>query len=137
MPSICLGCDTVSTLTAGTPYIIKCGKPDGYDENPGNYDIVNPTFNGVSIISTKATPVNFDGGSFVGQYSPFTITADNIDKIIMLSTGNRLGYSKNPRTLRSFRCHFEVPTITGAPAMNSFVITSAKRHRCAKLVMRN
>ena len=125
--------EPVSTLTAGTPYIIKWASGD---------DIVNPTFNGVSIISTEPTPVEFTGGSFVGQYSPFTINAGNIDKIIMLSTGNRLGYSKSTRTLRSFRCHFEVPTNGSAPAMNDFVInfgeeTSLREISNEELVIRN
>ena len=92
--------EPVSTLTAGTPYIIK------WEESGSN--IENPTFSGVTISSTEPTPVNFSGGSFVGQYSPFIINDDNKDEIVMLSTGNRLGYSNTNRTLRNFRCHFEI-----------------------------
>ena len=96
-------------IEAGKPYIVRWGTPE---DNPGG-TIVDPVFSGVTVSSTTPTAVNFTGGSFVGQYSPFSITADNIDEIILLSTGNRLGYSKNERTLRSFRAHFEVPTSGG------------------------
>ena len=30
-----------------------------------------------------------------------------------MTTGNKIGYSKNPRTLKCFRCHFYVPTSSG------------------------
>ena len=106
--------EPVSTLTAGTPYLIKWASGD---------PIESPEFTGVTIKSTEPTPVNFTGGSFVGQYSPFTIDNSNKDDIILLSTGNKLGYSKNARTLRSFRCHFEVPALANAPAMNNFAIS--------------
>ena len=115
--------EPVSSLTAGTPYIIKWPKAEGYDEaDPATRDIENPTFSGVTITSTAPTPVNFTGGKFVGQYSPFIIDSSNKNEIILLSTGNKLGYSKNARTLRSFRCHFEVPAPANAPAMNKYVI---------------
>ena len=85
--------------------------------------VSNPVFTGVTISSTTPTPVEFsitnsdDKCEFVGQYSSFNIvTSDatgddegNLNEIIMLSSGSRLGYSKNPRTLNTFRCHFYVP----------------------------
>ena len=98
-----------SSIKAGKPYIVRWGTPE---DNPGG-TIVDPVFEGVTISSTAPTAVTFTGGSFVGQYSPFRITAGNIDEIILLSTGNRLGYSQNPRTLHSFRAHFEIPTSGG------------------------
>ena len=98
-----------NSIEAGKPYIVRWGTPE---DNPGG-TIVDPVFEGVTISSTAPTAVTFTGGSFVGQYSPFSITADNIDEIILLSTGNRLGYSKSARTLRSFRAHFEIPTSGG------------------------
>ena len=58
----------------------------------------------------------------MGQYSSFTIDDSNKDEIILLSTGNRLGYSQNARTLHSFRCHFEVPTTDDAPAARDFIL---------------
>ena len=101
--------DEKEVLTAGTPYIIKW-------ETKGD-DIKDPVFTGVIISSTTPTEVmsNDNNVSFVGQYSPFNIvesgaTGDNegnIDEIILLSANNKLGYSKNPRTLHALRCHFK------------------------------
>jgi hypothetical protein len=38
----------------------------------------------------------------------------NKDEIILLSSGSKLGYSKNPRTLHAFRCHFKTYSDTKA-----------------------
>ena len=38
-----------------------------------------------------------------------------------MSSGNRIGYSQNPRTLKCFRCHFYVPANGGQQA-RSFVL---------------
>jgi hypothetical protein len=46
----------------------------------------------------------------------------NKNEIIMMSTGNRIGYSQNPRTLKCFRCHFLVPTSGGQNEARSFVL---------------
>ena len=45
---------------------------------------------------------------FVGQYSPFAIDNDNINEILFIGSGNKIGYSKNPRQLKSCRAHFWV-----------------------------
>ena len=110
-----------SSIVAGKPYIVKW-------TTTGD-NIVDPVFPGVTVNATAPTAVTFAnnanaGGAcqFVGQYSPFSIDDNNIDEIIMLGSGSTLGYSKNPRSLRCFRCHFEIPTTTNAPAMNSYVI---------------
>ena len=119
-----------TSIVAGMPYIVKWAKAADYDiADPETRDVKNPVFNYVKVTSTTPTAVTFAnnanaGGNcqFVGQYSPFTIDNSNINSVIMLSTGNKLGYSKNPRQLKCFRAHFYVPTVAGAPAMNSFVI---------------
>ena len=92
-----------SSIEAGEPYIVKW-------ETPGD-NITDPVFTDVTISSTTPTPVvsNDSKVTFVGQYSPFAIDATNINSVIMLSSGSRLGYSNTNRTLRPFRCHFEVP----------------------------
>lgn len=46
----------------------------------------------------------------------------NLNEIIMLSSGSRLGYSKNPRTLNTFRCHFYVPAKDGVQQARAFVM---------------
>ena len=124
---------TTGALTAGTPYIIK------WDNTGVNLTETDLVFTGVTIDNTAPTAVTFhsdlgDDCQFVGQYSPFLIsdgrddgdgnaTVNNIDQIVMLSSNNTLGYSKNPRTLRSCRAHFLVPTTTSnAPAMARYAI---------------
>ena len=110
----------VKRITAGQPYIIKWTTTDD--------NIVDPVFTGVTITSTTPEAVEFDiKGStdkckFVGQYNLFYITEEIINEIIMLSSGNRLGYSKNPHMLRPFRCHFEVPASSGEQKARSFVM---------------
>ena len=94
-------------MKAGTPYIVKW-------EYIGT--ISNPTFPGVTISSTTPTAVEFniagssDKCQFVGQYSPFSITDENKNEIIMLGANSNLGYSQNARTLKTFRAHFLVPS---------------------------
>ena len=85
---------SVTSIEAGKPYIVKW--------DPGE-DIENPVFSGVTISSKTPTAVGFskdgtaDACQFVGQYSPFPIDSDNLDEIVMLSAGNKLGYSQNAR----------------------------------------
>lgn len=106
--------NTVDAIEAGKPYIVKWAS---------GANIVNPTFSGVTISSTTPTAVESRDWNvtFVGQYSPFSIvnsgaTGDNEgnkNEILLMTKGNKIGYSQNPRTLRCFRCHFYVPTSSG------------------------
>ena len=107
-----LNFSTVTAIEAGTPYLIKW-------TTTGD-NIVNPVFQGVTISSTTPTAVESRDWNvtFVGQYSPFSIvnsgaTGDNQgnkNEILLMTKGNKIGYSQNPRTLNCFRCHFYVPT---------------------------
>ena len=107
-----------TSIEAGKPYIIKW-------TTTGD-DIVNPVFQGVTISSTTPTAVeSYDHTvTFVGQYSPFSIVESgatgsdqgNKNEILLMTKGNKIGYSKNPRTLNCFRCHFYVPTNGGQQA---------------------
>ena len=125
--------DNQTAIEAGKPYIVRWGTPQA----PIGGAISNPVFTGVTISSTAPTAVEFaiansdDKCQFVGQYSPFSIVANDavlgenqgyLNEIIMLGANNTLGYSKNNRTLRSFRAHFYVPTNGSEPAARSFVI---------------
>ena len=111
-----------ATILAGTPFIIKW-------KNTGVH-LSNVQFNNVEINKTAPTPVTFSTGcQFVGTYSPFSIGDTSkgydgdINEIILLSSDNTLGYSKNPRTLRSCRAHFMIPTTSsGIRAMMDFDI---------------
>ena len=102
-----------SSIEAGKPYIVK------WETTGAN--ITNPMFTDVTISSTDPEPVvsNDSKVTFVGQYSLFAIDETNINSVIMLSSGNRLGYSNATRTLRPFRAHFEVP---GENPVRNFVL---------------
>ena len=86
-------------IEAGTPFIIKWNAGSGSD-------LSSPDFSNVVISATSPRRVQFAGAAFEGQFSPFAITEENINEIIMLSGNNTLGYSKVTRTLRPFRAHF-------------------------------
>ena len=85
---------------------------------------MNPVFYDVTISSTEPTAVEFGDCQFVGNYSPFDINGDNIDEIVMLASGNKLGYSKNPRALSSCRAHFVIPVskVNGSRAISGYVL---------------
>ncbi len=126
-----------STLSDGTlqlnfsdvpytaPYQIEAGQPFlwRYNIDYGSMeDIVNPVFSGVTIDNSaeaqaRMTVTSTDGTvKFVGQWSPFSITNENIDNVILLGASSTLGFSKAPRDLSCFRAHFEVND--GAAARN-------------------
>ena len=89
-----------TSISGGKPYIVRW--------TTTGENIVNPEFNDVFIIRNTTTEVESSDKKvkFVGQYSPFTIDADNKDEILFIGSGNKIGYSKNPRQLKSFRAHF-------------------------------
>lgn len=105
-----------ATITAGTPFIVKW-------DNTG-VNLVNPVFTGVTISGTAAQEVESTDTKvkFVGQYSPFDITDDNINEILYVASGNKIGYSKNARTLKSCRAHFWVKPNGTAQAVRAINI---------------
>ena len=117
-----------SSIEAGKPYIVKW-------ETQGEA-VSNPEFTGVTVTSTSPEPIISTDTkvTFVGQYSPFTIVANGVEleenqghlnEIILLSSGNRLGYSQHPRTLNCFRAHFYVPAENGATGVRSYALNFA------------
>ena len=106
----------VTSIEAGKPYIVKWASGD---------NIVDPVFNGVNIINSAPTHVEFDieGSSdkceFVGNYAPLEITDANRNSIVLLAAGNKLGYAKTDRTiangkaLGAFRAYFNIPENDG------------------------
>ena len=94
--------DATTTIPAGTPFIIK------WDNTGLNQE--NPVFTGVTISNATAQEVTSTDGKvkFVGMYTPFDITNENINEILYVASGNKIGYSANLRTLRSFRAHLWV-----------------------------
>ena len=127
--------NTVTDIEAGVPYLIRWNKADGYDQADKNTrDIKDPVFTGVTITCTEPISIVSDDEkvSFVGQYSPFEIVNSgatgnnqgNKNEILLMSSGNKIGYSKNARTidngkaLKCFRSHFKVATENGQQARN-------------------
>ena len=108
-----------TSIEAGKPYIVKW--------TTTGENISNPVFEGVTITATAPVAVPFTNNAtsgdcqFVGQYSPFTIDDSNLNEIILMGAGSKLGYSKAARTLKCFRAHFYVPANDGAGA-RSFVL---------------
>jgi len=94
-----------TNIEAGKPYIVKWTTGD---------NITSPTFSGVTIdnsaeVQARMTATSTDGTvKFVGQWSPFSITNDNLNNVILLGANSKLGFSKTPRNLSCFRAHFEV-----------------------------
>ena len=99
--------EAVSTLNAGTPYLIRWNKPEGYDQNPDNFDVKNPTFSNVVIESTTPGSVTTDAITFLGIYDPTTLSNDR--SVLVMGAENTLTYPTNANyKLRAFRGYFEV-----------------------------
>ena len=115
--TLTLNFTTATSIEAGKPYIVK------WDNTSGS--VSDPVFNNVTI-SNSTTPTEVKSSdnkvTFVGQYSPFAITENNKNEIIMLGSGSTLGYSKNTRTLKCFRAHFYVKADGTAQAARAFVL---------------
>lgn len=82
-------------------------------------DITSPVFYNVTI-SNATNDVSFTGGAFKGNYDPLLIDGTNRDKILLLTSGNKLGYANTNRTLKPFRAYFEIPSNNGTRAVRSF-----------------
>ena len=104
-------------IEAGKPYIIRWGKPVRYDENPAEYDLKDPIFCNVAISKAAPEKVRFEGGSFQGNYEPFSIVAAGasgeneglLSETIFLGANSTIGYAESERTLHCFRAHFNIP----------------------------
>ncbi|MBR1520243.1 MAG: hypothetical protein IJ635_03290 [Bacteroidaceae bacterium] len=122
--------DAVTTLKAGTPYIIKWTKPDPYvaydgTNADGTSDIVSPVFSGVTISSTAADMVT-DAVTFRGTFSPVNIPGED-RSILFLGSANTLYYPNAAMQIGSCRAYFQLNGITagdpgsGAP-VRTFVL---------------
>ena len=107
--------DAVTTLKAGTPYIIKWAKADGYDEaSEETRDLKNPVFSGVTIDKTMHN-VETDYVDFKGQYDNQVWTEENTS-ILFVGDANYLYFpqpknDKNP-SLGACRAYFQLKGIT-------------------------
>lgn len=96
--------DAPTTISAGTPFIVKWASGD---------NIVEPVFTYKTIDNTTAS-TDFTGGSFVGNFSPVTLDADDYTKLY-LGAANKLYWPAADVTLNSFRAYFNLPGATAAP----------------------
>ena len=89
-----------TTISAGTPYIIKWGNGD---------NITNPVFTGVTISNTNPAVVGQNGAaSFVGTYTPVNIyTAEKTN--LYLGDDNTLYYPTSDNfNVNAFRAYFQL-----------------------------
>ena len=102
-----------TTLAAGTPYIIRWDKADGYEGNESDYDLVSPTFSNVTIRNEQNFS-QFGDNIFRGTYAPVTLNANDQTKIF-LGAGNKLHYPSETMTLGAQRAYFELDPSVQAP----------------------
>ena len=91
--------DETTTMTAGTPYIIKW---------TSGSNIVNPVFQGVTVDNTMHN-VGFTGGSFRGTYSPVSRDVED-QSILFLGANNQLYWpdGKATTTIGACRAYFQL-----------------------------
>ena len=113
----------VTTLAAGTPYIIK------WNNTEGTENLVSPTFTDVIIpdgytdteaINTALTAaaVETTYADFRGTYAPIDFTADDRTKLF-LGAGNKLYYPKAGAHIGSQRAYFQLNGLTAGDVQNA------------------
>jgi hypothetical protein len=92
----------VTTLVAGTPYIIKWASGD---------NIVSPVFSGVTIDKTDRSYDNSISGDnrvrFLGTYKSTTFDAED-KSILLLGAANKLYYPQNGAGIGAQRAYFKI-----------------------------
>ena len=96
--TLTLYANTVTTLEAGKPYLVKwpAAKPN----------IANPCFQGVTI-SISTTDAVFTGGRFTGSFSPVSFTADD-KTVLFIGSNNKLYWPSKATTMGSCRAYFQM-----------------------------
>ena len=122
--------DAVTTLKAGTPYIIKWIADANYVDDD-EHNIVSPVFSGVTIDKTDrsydtetASPaVTTDARvRFIGTYSSTTFTAAD-NSILLLGGENKLYYPAAGAGIGSCRAYFKIGEDgAAAPRLTGFSI---------------
>jgi surface protein len=109
--------DVTTTMTAGTPYIIKWAS--------GN-NLVNPSFLPVNINNTTNNVTSTDGKvTFTGTYAPVSITSTGDNTKLYLGSDNTIYYPDDEMTIGCQRAYFQLNGITiGDPAtgVKAFVL---------------
>lgn len=101
---------TTDQLDAGTPYIVKWTKPDGYNPHDPSHDYCDPVFRNVTIDNACNPSESKDGAiTFVPAYAP--VIRDNQDRTLLLvGAGSTLYYPQGngTSTINSFRAYFQL-----------------------------
>lgn len=102
--------DEVTTLVAGTPYIIKWIADANY-VNDDAHNIVSPVFSGVTIDKTDRSYDNGISGDnrvrFLGTYKSTTFTAAD-NSILLLGGENKLYYPAAGAGIGAQRAYFKI-----------------------------
>ena len=104
------------SIKAGKPYIVKW-------ETPAT-DISNPLFEKVTINASALTSVAFDGGSFIGSYSPVALPVNDTSNLF-LGSNNTLYWPNGANNedgnyyLNACRAYFHVDDVA---AVREFVL---------------
>ena len=100
----------VTTLVAGTPYIIKWIADANYVDDD-EHNIVSPVFSGVTIDKTDRSYDNAAEGDarvrFIGTYKSTTFDAED-KSILLLGAANKLYYPQNGAGIGAQRAYFKI-----------------------------
>ena len=101
----------VSSLTAGTPYIVR------WEPDTKIPTIIDPVFWGVTLSDETNNFVSNDGHvNFVGYYDAFKVYSNDNPLIYYLTAGNTLQYTAKERTLKACRAYFTFTASDGSSA---------------------
>lgn len=87
--------DEADDIYQGTPVLIKTSS-----------DIINPLFEGVTVLTKSADRTNGGAVTFRGTF--VSKAFHNGDQVLLLVANNMLSYPLSDRTLKGFRAYFEV-----------------------------
>ena len=111
------------TIPAGTPFIIK------WNDN-GSSHLIDPVFYDVVISEATNNATVTDVVSFIGTYSPVSITEEGDNTKLYLGAGNTLYYPSSAMSIGSCRAYFQLlgdltagePTTSTSQGIKAFVL---------------
>ena len=107
-------------LQAGTPYLIKWDKAEGYDDaDPTTRDITGDhVFLNAKLLSLPKNATSYDHNvTFIGNYSPVELEGGDASNLY-LGAANQLYWPSADRTINAFRGYFHV-NLSGAGQVRS------------------
>lgn len=120
--TLTLNFSTVTSITAGVPYLVRWEKADDYvDDN--DHNLYEPVFSDVTI-SNELQPVKQDVIEFIGSFNPVSLAKDD-KTVLYLGTGSNLYYPNAAITIGSCRAYFKLNGLTADDlpnGINNFVL---------------